>query len=262
MTATERKDNVELTKAERANMTRNQLVDRCKAIIAEAYTEATEMIVAFLEKNPGEKRATICREIDPENWRALESRVMRLQKTRRSEGVSGITTAGPTESQKGNVRGAKAAIRKHPELVTSLLSDPSVKAAVEAELPMDTDDDETKVRKIAKHNPAAVGKVAGETPAALKAAIDEGSKTRSMSPEGKARAERTREKIELAFLPVGVARKMLAEIRTHFAAWHVKDRDQAEGFLRYVEESAADMRLSMEASVSDDDIAAFMDSIT
>lgn len=112
-------------------MNRSELVERCKRIIEEAYQEATEMIVAYLELHPDESEMGLCREIDPDNHLALRSRVQRLRQKRRSEGLSGSTISEPSESFRGAVRGAKSGIRRHPELVDELLKDPDVRSAVE-----------------------------------------------------------------------------------------------------------------------------------
>ena len=94
-------------------MNRNELIDQCKAIIKEAYEEATEMIVAYLEVHPSEQLATLCKEIDPENWNALRARVQRAQGDRKS--VRGAdTTRARTQ------RHAKQALRETPEIVAEL----------------------------------------------------------------------------------------------------------------------------------------------
>lgn len=94
--------------------TRSQLVDYCKQLIGEAYQEATEMIVAYLETHPDEKRKTLCREIDPDNYLALDKRVSRLQEKRRSEQISGVPTSPirPMGTRaKGEFRSASTEVR-------------------------------------------------------------------------------------------------------------------------------------------------------
>lgn len=120
--------------------TRSQLVDYCKQLIGEAYQEATEMIVAYLESHPGEPTATLCKEIDPDNWNALRNRVQRLQEKRRSEAISARTGTLP-ETQKREERRVRHAVKENPELVAELVaSDPELVrqinlAAVRAEGP-------------------------------------------------------------------------------------------------------------------------------
>lgn len=102
----------------------------CAAIKA-GREEAAAHVVAVLEMDPGRELKPLCREIDPEGWMALESRVRRAQaRLRRSEEDSSASPSLPTESQKGQIRGAKAAIRKHPELAAELLRDPQVAKAL------------------------------------------------------------------------------------------------------------------------------------
>ena len=117
-------------------MTKNQLVDQCKALIAEAYTEATEMIVAYLEAHPNEARQPLCKEIDPDNWKALESRVMRLAHKRRSASQSAVAAVGEPDWRVRDKRDAKRLLRD-PEHTADILSDPEVRKAVEAEIAKD-----------------------------------------------------------------------------------------------------------------------------
>ncbi|MGH9251971.1 MAG: hypothetical protein ACRD0W_21005, partial [Acidimicrobiales bacterium] len=60
---------------------------------------------------------------------AIESRVSRWRQRARSEAESGLATS-PTPVHTGNVRGAKSAIRRHPELAGELVNDPDVLQAV------------------------------------------------------------------------------------------------------------------------------------
>jgi len=85
-------------------MTRDELVDRCKLIIQEAYDEATEMIVAYIELNPDEQLQPLCKEIDPENWNALRNRVQRAQGNRKA-----IRGADTTRAR--TIRRAKQVLR-------------------------------------------------------------------------------------------------------------------------------------------------------
>lgn len=110
-------------------MTRSDLVDRCKAIIQEAYEEATEMIAAYIELNPSEQLQTLCKEIDPENWNALRQRVQRAQDARKAspEAMSARSRA----LSDSRVRHARSALRD-PEIRERVLSDftPTERAAV------------------------------------------------------------------------------------------------------------------------------------
>jgi hypothetical protein len=58
----------------------------------------------------------------------IASRYKRLEQAKRADD-SGSRT-GPTESQKSHLRGAKAALRQHPELAKQLLGDPDTAKAV------------------------------------------------------------------------------------------------------------------------------------
>jgi len=58
----------------------------------------------------------------------IQKRVERLK--RKAFAGSDATTTSPTASHTGNVRGAKSAIRKHPELAAKLLDDPEVVEAI------------------------------------------------------------------------------------------------------------------------------------
>jgi hypothetical protein len=88
-------------------MKRDQLIARAKEILAEAYQEAAEMIVLYLEKHPSEKLQPLCKEIDQDNWRALEARVIRLRKKPSNDAGSEITRASDS-----SFRHAKSAITK------------------------------------------------------------------------------------------------------------------------------------------------------
>lgn len=109
-------------------MNRSDLVDRCKAIIKDAYEEATEMIVAYLELHPTDSREPLCREIDPENWNALVQRVKRQQASRNH------TTEGKSERSRASaVRHARSVLRNaEPEEIADLLEDAAISEKVAA----------------------------------------------------------------------------------------------------------------------------------
>jgi hypothetical protein len=115
-------------------VTRHELIDHCKRIISEAYTDATEMIVAYLETHSDEPRERLCKEIDTENWQALEGRVRRLQQKRRSEGISDPPSTDATLSS----RRARSDFKKAPkdvqkEIIAWAVSNPAaLNAVVEA----------------------------------------------------------------------------------------------------------------------------------
>lgn len=107
-------------------MNHNQLVDRCKTLIKEAYEEATEMIVAYLELHPEEGIKPLAREIDPENWSALEARIRRAQKLRANGGADPSATRAETERKAKSH--AKSVLRTaEPEEIADLLEDPEVR---------------------------------------------------------------------------------------------------------------------------------------
>jgi hypothetical protein len=112
-------------------MNRGDLIDRCKAIIVEAYEEATEMIVAYLETS-GEPLQPLCKEIDPDNWNALRNRVQRAQGDRKAIRGANTTRARAT-------RRAKAALRDaDSEQLTEIMRDLPVEkraAVVRAAVP-------------------------------------------------------------------------------------------------------------------------------
>ena len=98
-------------------MTRNDLIDRAKAIIAEAYEEATEMIVAYLEMHPAEQLQPLCKEIDPENWNALRAKVQRAQGNRKAVRGADTTRARRTREAKSVLREAD------PEQLAEIMQD-------------------------------------------------------------------------------------------------------------------------------------------
>ncbi len=101
-------------------MTRDEVISRAKAILAEAYEDAAEMLVLYLEKHPSEQIKPLCREIDPDNWSALESRVRRARDRNASVGAG--SSATPTLSAV-RVRDARSSIRKDPAAVVAALDD-------------------------------------------------------------------------------------------------------------------------------------------
>lgn len=102
-------------------MTRNELIARAKAILADAYEEAAEMVVLFLERNPREQRQTLCKEIDPENWSALDARVRRAQTRKANAGAE----SSPTRTlEPSRIRHARSAIREaKPEELREIMRD-------------------------------------------------------------------------------------------------------------------------------------------
>lgn len=61
----------------------------------------------------------------------IRGRIRRLKARSEAQDERPIA-AGPNATQKGSIRGAKAALRKHPELATALLDDPEVAEAIES----------------------------------------------------------------------------------------------------------------------------------
>lgn len=107
-------------------MNRNELVDRCKAIIVEAYEEATEMIVGYLELHPKDARLTLCTEIeggDATLGKALDSRVRRRQKARKAAAGTGSGPTAVPEWKTRDRRDAKRLLRSDPEVVSELSPD-------------------------------------------------------------------------------------------------------------------------------------------
>jgi len=144
-------------------MTRNDLVDRCKQLIEEAYQDATEMIVAYLEIHPNEPRLPLCKEIDAEGWTALEGRVRRLQEKRRSEGI--VSSISILEAQE---RQAKARARhvlkdvdtlRDPEIQERIAeiaaNDPEIRDRVERQIAADPESTARVVTKAAAARPPA-----------------------------------------------------------------------------------------------------------
>lgn len=94
---------------------------RAKAILADAYEEAAEMIVLYLEGHPGEKLMTLCREIDPEGYVALESRVRRARDRKAKTGAASSSSRALSESR---VRHARSALREaEPDQLDEIMRD-------------------------------------------------------------------------------------------------------------------------------------------
>lgn len=103
-------------------MTREELIARAKARLAEAYEEVAYDVVVWLEKHPSESLQTLCKEIDPDNWNALRQRAQRLQKSR-SEGES-ERSAIPEWKQR-DTREARRLLRDQ-DTALALVRDPQV----------------------------------------------------------------------------------------------------------------------------------------
>lgn len=106
-------------------MTRTEAIKAYK----EARNEADMILVGYMIENPTENLEGMCKDADPENWKALASRVRRKLEKARSEGETSRTSA-PKPNQKASIRSAKAAIRQHPELAAGLVEDPDVNLAI------------------------------------------------------------------------------------------------------------------------------------
>ena len=104
-------------------MKREDLIKQAKAILTEAYEEAAEMIVFYLEDHPSEQCKTLCREIDPDNWNALDHRVRRAKAKRASKQDGSAAPAVP-EWVKRDERDARRVLRQaEPETVDRLVED-------------------------------------------------------------------------------------------------------------------------------------------
>lgn len=103
-------------------MTRHELVARAKAILAEAYEEAAEMIALYVEQHPGEQLQTLCKEIDPENWNALRAKVQRAQGARKSSSGAGYSRARATK---------RTLAEASPEQLREIMSDLPVERRAE-----------------------------------------------------------------------------------------------------------------------------------
>ncbi len=108
---------------------RTDLIERAKAILAEAYEEAAHIIALYVQRNPKEQLQSLCKEIDPENWDALRKRVQRAQKSLQANesGTSGRTGPEKTESEKRNERHARQIARSAPEVG---FEDPEAREAI------------------------------------------------------------------------------------------------------------------------------------
>lgn len=112
-------------------MTRNELVARAKAILAEAYEEAAEMIVLYLETHPSEQLQSLCKEIDPDNWNALRQRVQRAQEARRAS--VDAESSRSRALHESRVRHTRSALKiAEPETIADLLDDPDIRQNIAA----------------------------------------------------------------------------------------------------------------------------------
>lgn len=109
----------------------NEHIAAAKAAIQEGREEAAAHILAVLDLDPSRKRGTLCKQIDPDGWKALDSRVARLQEKRRSEPESAVSSY--LKQRKQDIRRARHALTQHPSLAAELLRDPEVYRIVRAE---------------------------------------------------------------------------------------------------------------------------------
>jgi hypothetical protein len=100
-------------------MNRDELVQRAKASLAEAYEEAAELVMLYVERT-GEPLQVLCKEIDPDNWNALRTRVQRAQAAHKatSDADSSRTRHKKVNRAAGHLRAADDATVK--EIVDSL----------------------------------------------------------------------------------------------------------------------------------------------
>lgn len=109
-------------KRREAQVSRQELITRAKAILAEAYEEAAEMIALYLDDHPSEQLRPLCREIDPDNWAALRGRVQRAQVARKAR--SGAESSGTRAVSDSRVRHARSALREaEPEQLREIMRD-------------------------------------------------------------------------------------------------------------------------------------------
>lgn len=113
-------------------MTRSDVIARAKAILAEAYEEAAEMVVLYLEDHPSEHLQSLCKEIDPDNWSALDARVRRARARKASVDAGSLPTRAVSGS---SVRHARSSIRRDPAAVVDALDDETKAELVNALVP-------------------------------------------------------------------------------------------------------------------------------
>jgi len=109
---------------------RQEVVARAKAILAEAYEEAAELIVLYVEKNPSTSRAELCREIDEVNPGALEDKCYRVAKARKARAGAGSDDVRALSESR--VRHARSALREaEPEQLRDIMRDLPVERRAE-----------------------------------------------------------------------------------------------------------------------------------
>lgn len=114
-----------------ANETYQQALAAAKKRLDENLAEAAADVVVLAGRFDKPLK-TVARDVtvdSPEVFQAVYSRCQRIQKAR-SATDSAAPISEPTEAQKGGIRGAKSAIRKHPEMAKDLVADPDVAQAV------------------------------------------------------------------------------------------------------------------------------------
>jgi hypothetical protein len=110
-------------------MNRSELIERAKAILAEAYEEAAHMIALYLNDRPSEKLMTLCRAVDPDNPVRLESRVRRARATLARESGASSSPPVPTKWEKDRNRAAKQVARTDPD---AIIADPDAERSLRA----------------------------------------------------------------------------------------------------------------------------------
>lgn len=164
----------------------------------------------------------------------VRNRYLRL--TRRSETDSGRSPAdAPTESQKGNMRGARSAMRAHPELVKELLADAGTRDTIVNAVVADKDSQLALIRAQDKRHPRTEPKKAS-------------------TPEPFARL--------LAILHVDALTadadamyRAVVEKFTGAYVWRPGEKEALLTRLDHVTGRIADVRAVLTSEVSDDDLA-------
>lgn len=112
-------------------MTRDQLITRAKAILAEAYEEAAEMVVLYLDDHPGEQLQPLCKEIDPDNWNGLRRKVQRAQEARKAS-QAGDSSRPARETLSRRERAARQTLREaEPAQLREIMRDLPVERRAE-----------------------------------------------------------------------------------------------------------------------------------